>query len=130
VAELEEADPALVSEDLRLVAEVLAFRQAKERVKARPVNQGIVIEVEKRIFYGCCCRLLNRGLCLEMRTESRAHLGLVVEDSVDASPRVGTSSRLENQRLEPEYQRSLETAGKAGRGSWIDYYSTGKISVS
>jgi hypothetical protein len=43
VAELEEADPAPVSEDLWLVAGILALQQAKKRVEVRPVNQGIVV---------------------------------------------------------------------------------------
>lgn len=43
MAELEEADPVPVSEDLWLVAGILALQQAKKRVEVRPVNQGIVV---------------------------------------------------------------------------------------
>jgi hypothetical protein len=53
MAKWEEADPALASENLRLVAGILMFQQAKDRVKAREVNlnQGIV-QVETRILMG------------------------------------------------------------------------------
>jgi hypothetical protein len=59
VAELEEADLALVSEDPRLIVVTLAFQWAKETVESRPVNQGIVVEVEKQILDSCRRRLLN-----------------------------------------------------------------------
>jgi hypothetical protein len=49
---LEEVDLVLVSEDLWLVAGILAFQQAKERLEARLVNQGIVVEVKTRILDG------------------------------------------------------------------------------
>jgi hypothetical protein len=74
MAELDEADPALVSEDLRLVAGISVIQQAKERVKARPANQGIVAEVETQILDVYCRRLLRNGLCpLNIRTERCIH---------------------------------------------------------
>jgi hypothetical protein len=46
----------------------MAIRQTKERVEARPIDQGIAVEEETQILDECCRRLLNRGLCLlEMR---------------------------------------------------------------
>jgi hypothetical protein len=63
VVELEEADLALVSEDLWLVAGILEFQQAKEWIEARRVIQGIVVEMETRVLDECCRRLLNCGLC-------------------------------------------------------------------
>jgi hypothetical protein len=37
--------------------------------------------------------------------------GVVVDDSADSSPRVGTSDCLEKYALEPEHRRSLEMGG-------------------
>jgi hypothetical protein len=45
VAELEESDGGLFSvEDFWLMAGILGFRQMKERVEARVVNQGVVVQ--------------------------------------------------------------------------------------
>jgi hypothetical protein len=69
-AKLEEADLAQLSEGLWLVVGILPIQQARERVEARPADQGIVVEVETRILDGYCHRMLNSGLCLlEMRTD-------------------------------------------------------------
>jgi hypothetical protein len=54
VVKLEEADLALVSDDLRLVVGILAIQQAKKRVEVRPVSQGVVVEVETRISFVFC----------------------------------------------------------------------------
>jgi hypothetical protein len=79
----EEADLALVSEDLWLVAGILAFN--KRRRGARGVEQGIV-QVEMRILKGvvAVCRIVvyasrdsNRG----MRSSSG---GAVVEDGASS----------------------------------------------
>jgi hypothetical protein len=53
VAELEEADLALVSEYPWLMAGTLAFQCAKETAESRPVDKGVVVEVEMRSLDEC-----------------------------------------------------------------------------
>jgi hypothetical protein len=70
VAKLEEADLTLLSEGLLLVAEILTFQQAKEKVDAKSANQGIIVEVQMQILDRRCHRLLSSRLYpLGMRTD-------------------------------------------------------------
>jgi hypothetical protein len=50
--EVGESGGALVSENIRLEARILTFQKAKDRVEAREVNQGIVVQVETQILTG------------------------------------------------------------------------------
>jgi hypothetical protein len=112
--ELEEADPTLVSEDLRLVARIFVFQHTKERVEARAAKQGTVVEVGTRILDGRCRRLLKSRLCL---LDANRSLCYPVDNNTDSS---GTSNYLEKYGLGWEYQRLSEMGGRGGRGSLME----------
>jgi hypothetical protein len=105
------------------MAGILGFRQTKERVEARLVNRGVVVEVKTQIFDRCRWCLLNCGLyTLDMQTERCINLVEVPRWRVVPiySHQRAPEIVYESYGMELEHQLLREMRGIVGRSSWME----------